>query len=185
MPTSLPQTYLIILSSLLFILAILVGRQVFKVRGNEIKLLKLEKSGAIDSSNSEKLYELGSAQLNKRLYPQASLTLKKALKKINDEPDDARAIIENALGFSLAAQDNFTEAIKHYQNAINVKNDYPVAMNNLAYAKQKLLKETDAYEIYQKVLMLDPKNKTAKKQIEKINKMRKNNSENIIYKKGF
>ena len=40
-----------------------------------------------------------------------------ALKEIKDEPDDARAIIENALGFALAAQDNFNEAIKHYKNA--------------------------------------------------------------------
>ena len=63
MPSSLPQTYLIILGSLLLILAIVVGRQVFKVRRNEINLVKLEKSGAVDSSNSETLYELGSAQL--------------------------------------------------------------------------------------------------------------------------
>ena len=111
MPTSLPQTYLIILGSVLFILSIVVGRQVFKVRRNEINLVKLEKDGAINSSDSAKLYELGSAQLNKRLYPQATNTLKNALNKIKDEPEDARAIIENALGFALAAQDNFNEAI--------------------------------------------------------------------------
>ncbi len=185
MPASLPQTYLIILGSLLFILAILVGRQVLKVRRNEINLVKLEKSGAVDSSNSENLYELGSAQLNKRLYPQATNTLKKALKQIKEEPDEAKAIIENALGFSLAAQANFEEAIKHYQNAIKVKSNYPVAMNNLAYAKQKLLLESEAYKIYQDVLNIDPKNKTAKKQIARIDKMNTNSSSNIVYKKGF
>ena len=120
MPTSLPQTYLIILGTLLFILAIVVGRQVFKVRRNEINLVKLERDGAINSSDSAKLYELGSAQLNKRLYPQATNSLKQALKQIKDEPEEARAIIENALGFALAAQDNFNEAIKHYKNAIKV-----------------------------------------------------------------
>ncbi len=185
MPSSLPQTYLIILSSLLFILAIVVGRQVLKVRRNEVNLVKLEKSGAVDSSNSEQLYELGSAQLNKRLYPQATNTLKKALKQIKEEPDEAKAIIENALGFSLAAQDKFEEAIKHYENAIKVKSNYPVAMNNLAYAKQKLLLETESYEIYKDVLKIDPRNKTAKKQIARMDKMNSNNSRNIIYKKGF
>ena len=45
MPSSLPQTYLIILGSILFILAIVVGRQVLKVRRSEINLVKLEKSG--------------------------------------------------------------------------------------------------------------------------------------------
>ena len=185
MPSSLPQTYLIILGSILFILAIVVGRQVLKVRRSEINLVKLEKSGAIDSSNSEKLYELGSAQLNKRLYPHATNTLKKALKQIKEEPDEAKAIIENALGFALAAQDNFKEAVKHYQDAIKVKSDYPVAMNNLAYAKQKLLLESEAYKIYQDVLKVDPGNKTAKKQVAKIDKMNANKSKNIIYKKGF
>ena len=185
MPSSLPQTYLIILTSILLILAIVVGRQVFKVRRNELKLLKLEKNDSIDSSNPEDLYELGSAQLNKRLSPQATNTLQKALTKIKDQPDDAKAIIENALGFSLAAQDNFKEAIKHYQNAIKVKNNYPVAMNNLAFAKQKTLEEREAFQIYQEVLKIDPKNKTALRQIEKINKINQNSSNSIISKKGF
>ncbi|AAQ00867.1 MULTISPECIES: tetratricopeptide repeat protein [Prochlorococcus] len=185
MPSSLPQTYLVILTSILLILAIVVGRQVLKVRRNEINLAKLEKSGAIDSSKSENLYELGSAQLKKRLYPQATISLKKALKQITDEPSEAKAIIENALGFSLAAQDKFNEAIKHYKNAIREKNDYPVAMNNLAFAKQKLLQEDEAYDLYKEVLEIDPNNKTAIKQLGKLNKRKKSSSENIIYKKGF
>ncbi len=185
MPESLPQTYIIILGSILFILAIVVGRQVFKVRRNEITLLSLEKDGAENSENSAKLYELGSAQLNKRLYPQATNTLKQALKQIKDEPDEAKAIIENALGFALAAQDKFNESIKHYNNAIKAKPDYPVALNNLAYAKQKLSQKDEAYEIYKTVLEIDPKNKTAKKQIKNITKLKKASSERIIYKKGF
>ena len=71
----------LILGSLLFILAIVIGRQVFKVRTNEINLVKLEKDGATNSENPAKLYELGSAQLNKRLYPQATNSLKLDLKK--------------------------------------------------------------------------------------------------------
>ena len=58
-------------------------------------------------------------------------------------------------------------------------------MNNLAYAKQKLLLESEAYKIYQDVLKIDPGNKTAKKQLAKIDKMNANKSKNIIYKKGF
>ena len=185
MPTSLPQTYLIILGSLLFILAIVVGRQVFKVRRNEMNLVNLERDGAINSTDSAKLYELGSAQLNKRLYPQATNTLKNALSQIKDEPEDARAIIENALGFSLAAQDNFNAAIKHYKNAIKAKPNYPVALNNLAFAKQKLSQKDEAYEIYRKVLEIEPKNKTASRQIKNIDKINKNGSDRIIYKKGF
>ena len=58
-------------------------------------------------------------------------------------------------------------------------------MNNLAYAKQKLLQESEAYKIYQDVLKVDPGNKTAKKQVAKLDRMNATKSKNIIYKKGF
>jgi len=185
MTFSLPQTYLIGLSGLLLIIAILVGRQFFRVRKDEIELLKLEKSASKESKNAENLYELASVQLRKRLYPQATLSLKQALKNIKEEPSEAKAIIENALGFSLAAQDNFKEAVIHYQKAILAKGEYPVALNNLAFAKQKLLQEDEALDLYKKSLSIDPKNKTAKRQIEKIQKRQENTSSNIVYKKGF
>ena len=38
---------------------------------------------------------------------------------------------------------------------------------------------------YLSILNIDPKNKTAKKQIARIDKMNTNNSSNIVYKKGF
>ncbi|ABX09720.1 tetratricopeptide repeat protein [Prochlorococcus marinus] len=185
MNLSLPQTYLIGLSVLLAIIAVLVGRQVLKVRKDEIELIKLEQSGNSESNDSAKLYELASVQLKKRLYPQAIATLKKSIKALKDEPNDAKAIIENALGFALAAQDKFKEAITHYQKAIKEKPDYPVAINNLAFAKLKLLEENEAFELYQSVLTMDPKNKTAKKQISKMQKRKEFSTDNIVYKKGF
>ncbi len=185
MSFSLPQTYLIGLSGLLLIIAILVGRQFFKVRKDEIELVKLEKSNSNQSKNAENLYELASVQLRKRLYPQAIISLKEALKSLKEEPTEAKAIIENALGFALAAQDNFKEAVIHYQKAIVAKEEYPVALNNLAFAKQKLSQEEEAILLYKKVLNLDPKNKTAKRQLEKVQKRQQNSSSNIIYKKGF
>ncbi len=185
MDLSLPQTYLIGLSALLLIIAILVGRQVLRVRRDEIELIKLEKNENNASTDSAKLYELASVQLRKRLYPQAISNLKRSLKILNNEPEEAKAIIENALGFALAAQENFKEAIDHYQKAIKAKSDYPVALNNLAYAKQKILEESEAYEIYKRVLKIDPKNKTANRQVKKIEKRSNTSSTNIIYKKGF
>ncbi len=185
MTFSMPQTYLIGLTSLLLIISILVGRQLLKVRKAEIQLVKLEKNASSDSENAENLYELASVQLKKRLYPQAIISLKQALKNLKEEPSEAKAIIENALGFSLAAQDNFKEAVEHYEKAIRAKSDYPVALNNLAFAKQKLLLEDEAFNLYKKVLNIDPKNKTAKRQLEKISKLKQNSSSNIVYKKGF
>ena len=110
MTFSMPQTFLIGLTSLLLIISILVGRQLFRVRKDEIELVKLEKNASGASKNAENLYELASVQLRKRLYPQATLSLKQALQSLKEEPSEAKAIIENALGFALAAQDDFESA---------------------------------------------------------------------------
>ena len=138
MNTHLPQAYLIGLIGLLAIVAVLVGRQLLRVRQDEIDLLKLEKAGTSSSKNAAELYELASVQLRKRLYPQATSTLKKAIKLLEAEPLEAKALIENALGFALAAQDDFESAVGHYRTALKAKADYPVALNNLAFAKERL-----------------------------------------------
>ena len=108
---------------------------------------------------------LASVQLRKRLYGQAIDNLKLALRKAQAEkaPDEARALIENAYGFALAAQSRFPEAIRHYRNALQVKPDYPVALNNLAYALGKQGSSEEALASYQKVLALEPANTTARK----------------------
>ena len=170
MDTLLPKAYLFGLTGLLLIVAFLVGRQVLKVRRDEVSLVKLEKGGANASKDSAALYELASVQLRKRLYPQAATTLRKALKRLDNEPGEAKALIENALGFSLAAQEDFSSAISHYKAAIKAKSDYPVAINNLAFAKQRLNQEDEAKELYKEVLNIDPRNKTATRQIKQLEK---------------
>ena len=185
MNISLPESYLIGLSSLLFVIAILVGRQFLRTRTDEMKLIELEKGGIEASTSAGELYELGSVQLRKRLYPQATATLKKALKEIKEEPNEAKALIENAIGFSLAAQNDFKSAIIHYKQAIKTKADYPVALNNLAFAKKRLLANDEALNIYQNVLKIDPNNKTAMRETKRLNKTKNNNTENSTNRKGF
>ena len=181
----LPQTYLLALTGLLVIVAVLVGRQLLKVRRDEVELIKLEKVGANTSKDAAELYELASVQLRKRLYPQAITTLRKALKRLDNEPSEAKALIENALGFSLAAQEDFESAVGHYKTALKAKEDYPVALNNLAFAKQRLKQENEALDLYKKVLIIDPKNKTAKRQIMQLEKSNKNNLESSKDSLGF
>ena len=56
MIANLPQTYLIGLCLLLVIIAILVGRQLYKVRKDEMKLIKLEKEDSNTKEDSAKMY---------------------------------------------------------------------------------------------------------------------------------
>jgi Flp pilus assembly protein TadD len=106
-------------------------------------------------------------QLRKRLYGQAVDNLKLALRKAQAEkaPDEARALIENAYGFALAAESKFPEAIRHYRSALQIKPDYPVALNNLAFALGKLGEPQEARDAYARVLDLEPANSTARKGI--------------------
>ena len=167
MDALLPQTYLIGLIVLLGVAAVVVGRQLWRVRADEVTLAKLEQKDGNQPSDAATLYELGSVQLRKRLYGQAAESLKQAMKKAEaaKEPAEAQAVIENALGFALAAQNNYKSAIRHYRLALAAKPAYPVALNNLAYALEKQLKLEEAKEAYEQVMALDASNKTARKRL--------------------
>lgn len=170
MESLLPQAYLIGLVVLLAVAAVAVGRQIWRVRGDEVTLARLERKDPDRPGDAGSLYELGSVQLRKRLYGQAADNLKQALKRAqaDREPAEAIAVIQNALGFSLAAQGQFKTAVKHYRQALQAKADYPVALNNLAFALEKQLKTEEAAATYRQVLDLDAANKTAKKRLARL-----------------
>ena len=170
MDTLLPQAYLIGLVAILLVAAFVVGRQIWRVRRDEVTLARLDGKGDQAPNSAAELYELGSVQLRKRLYGQAVDNLKRALRRaeVDGEPTEAQALIENALGFGLAAQTNYKTAVRHYRSALAAKPDYPVALNNLAYALEKLSQFEDAQQAYQRVLELEPSNKTALKRLQRL-----------------
>ena len=79
--------------------------------------------------------------------------------------------------------------MKHYKAAINAKGDYPVALNNLAFAQERLLQPEEAAELYRKVLDLEPDNSTAKKRLKRIERQLSAGSKSMSPKttdrKGF
>ena len=168
MDVSLPQAYLVGLLLLLGTASVLVARQILRVRRDESALARLEAQAKASEKSAGDLYELASVQLRKRLYGQATENLKLAAKRASGEPSEAQALIENALGFALAAQSNYNGAIKHYRAALRAKSDYPVALNNLAFALEKQQKSDEAMETYAKVLELDASNKTAKRRLKRL-----------------
>ena len=171
MDFTLPQAYLAGLIVLLSGAAVVVARQILRVRRDEAALAKLEAQGRSGEQTAADLYELGSVQLRKRLYNQATETLKLAAKRASGEPPEAQAVIENALGFALAAQNNYSAAIRHYRSALKAKPAYPVALNNLAYALEKQQKADEARATYEQVLALDSANRTAQKRLKRLNNL--------------
>lgn len=170
----LPDAYLLGLIGLLAIAAVAVARQILRVRADELTLSRLggDRKANSTSMDAASLYELASVQLRKRLYGQAIDTLKAALKQSDQEgaPAEALALMENAMGFALAAQNKYPAAIRHYRAAIKAKPDYPVALNNLAFALEKQAKSEEARQTYSQVLELDPDNKTAVRRLKSLDR---------------
>ena len=179
------QSYLIILFVVLIIISIFVFRQFLRTRKEELNLVKFEQKGLNSLTKASELYEFGSIQIKKRLYTDATKTFLKAIEFYDNEPNEAKAIIENALGFSYAAQNQFKKAIKHYNSAIKSLPSYIVALNNLASAQQRLLEYDLAYTTYQKVLLIDPNNKTAIKKSKELEKRKNYTPYKGIKDKGF
>lgn len=165
----LPQAYLLGLIALLGIAAVVVGRQILRVRRDELAMARLGGNDKASSTprDATTLYELASVQLRKRLYSEAQVNLKQALKLADAEnaPAEARALMENALGFTLSAQSKYAAAVRHYRAALRARADYPVAINNLAFALEKQAKPDEARTLYERVLQLEASNKTARKRL--------------------
>jgi tetratricopeptide (TPR) repeat protein len=165
----LPQAYLLGLIVLLTVAAVAVGRQILRVRRDEATLARLGGNDGPSGrpNDAAGLYELGSVQLRKRLYGQAGDTLRQALRLAQAEPapSEALALIENALGFALAAQGRYPAAVRHYRAALKARAEYPVAMNNLAFALEKQQKPEEARRLYEQVLQLESGNSTASKRL--------------------
>jgi Flp pilus assembly protein TadD len=170
----LPDAYLLGLIGLLAIAAVVVARQILNVRRDEVILSRLGGTTKADGRSQEaaSLYELASVQLRKRLYGQATDTLKAALRQSESEgcPPEAVALMENAMGFALAAQNKYPAAIRHYRAALKAQPTYPVALNNLAFALEKQGKEEEARQSYNQVLALDPGNKTAVRRLKSLDR---------------
>ncbi len=179
------QSYLIILFVILIIISIFVFRQFIRTRKEELNLVKFEQKGLDSLTKASELYEFGSIQIKKRMYTEATKTFKKAVENYENEPDEAKAIIQNALGFSYAAQNQFKQAIKHYNSAIKSLPEYTVALNNLASAQQRLLEYDLAYATYKKVLIIDPNNQTAIKKSRELEKRNNYAPYKGIKDKGF
>lgn len=179
------QSYLIILFVVLVIISVFVFRQFLRTRKEELNLVKFEQKGLDSLIKASELYEFGSIQIKKRLYTESTKTFLKAIEYYESEPNEAKAIIENALGFSYAAQNEFKKAIKHYNLAIKFLPEYTIALNNLASAQQRLLEYDIAYATYKKVLLIDPNNQTAIKKSKELEKRNNYSPYKGIKDKGF
>ena len=162
--------YLGILLALLSVATFFVIRQVWVTRRVEKTLSKLQAKLTSEKGSAVEYYELGSILLDKKLYAQASVYLKKALKELSEEEIDNSVLVHNALGYAYFAQDQFDLAIRQYNEALKISPGYVTALNNLAHAYERKQLMPQALETYEKSLATEPSNETAKRRADSLRK---------------
>ncbi len=162
--------YLGILLVLLSIAAFFVVRQVWVTRRVELTLSDLQAKLMKENGSALEYYELGSILLDKKLYVQASVYLKKALKELSIEEEENAVLVHNALGYAFFAQDQFDLAIRQYNEALKISPGYVTALNNLAHSYERKQLMPQALETYEKSLAAEPSNETAQRRAASLRK---------------
>ncbi len=163
--------YLGILLGLLSIATFFVVKQVWVTRRVELTLSDLQTKLTNGKGDAVEYYELGSILLDKKLYAQAAVYLKKALKELSKEgTSENEVLVHNALGYAYFAQDQFDSAIRQYNEALKISPGYVTALNNLAHAYERKQLMPQALETYEKSLTAEPKNETAQRRAASLRK---------------
>ena len=168
--TNLLLTYLVTLLVLLGVAAVLVFRQVYKTRRVEGTLSRLQAKLTKEKGTAQEHYELGSLMVDKKLYSQAIIHLKQALKLLDKEESEKAAMIYNALGFSYFAQEKYDVAIRQYKEALDIAPGYVTALNDLGHSYERKQLIAQSLESYEKALEYEPSNKTAKRRADSLRK---------------
>jgi tetratricopeptide (TPR) repeat protein len=168
-PENFPVVYVIALLILLSATGVFVFLQVFKTRKLESAMGRLQRKLKQEKGTALDYYELGSIQLDKRLYAQSIINFQRAL-KADELEGDALAAVYNALGFAYFAQEQYDLAMKQYKEALKFSPDYVIAMNNLGHSYERKQLASQALAIYEQALALEPQNSTALRRAEALRK---------------
>jgi len=161
-----PLLYLVALAGILSVVGYFVLREVLRIRAQGRVIRQLQPRLSKGKGSPQEHYELGSVYLQKRLYDQAIVQLKKALEVAGENIPP----VCNALGFAYFSQGQYDLAIRYYKDAVAADPGYVTAWNNLAHAYEKKNLYGPGLEAYETVLQLDPKNAIAKRRAESLRK---------------
>ncbi|MBM0741845.1 tetratricopeptide repeat protein [Phormidium sp. CLA17] len=169
MNTDLPILYIGLLLVILVAAGWAVLRQILQTRKVENSLERLQSKLTKEKGTAQEYFELGSIYLTKRIYAQASVQFKKALKDENISIEE-NALIYNALGFAYFSQEQYDLAIRHYKDSLKANPNYVTALNNIGHAYERKQLMAQALEAYEQVLLFEPENSTAKRRAESLRK---------------
>ena len=161
MENLLPLTYLLILLTILSTLAFFLVQEILKKRKLEDNLYEIQKKVRTNKATSEDHYLLGTLYLSKKLFDQAIIQFRYALKGWDTKDKEGLANLYNTIGFTYFESEQYDLAIYYYKEALQNLQTYTTAWNNLGYAYEKKKLFSDALESYSNVLSYDRENEIA------------------------
>lgn len=157
----LPLIYLNVLLAILTFITVFLFKQIFQKRKIEKALSELQVKVKSNDANGEDHYLLGTIYLSKKLFDQAILQFRYALKLWDKEDKEGIANLYNTVGFTYSESNQYDLAIYYYNEAIKNLSNYTIALNNLGYAYEKKGELVDALKMYKAVINYDKKNEVA------------------------
>jgi tetratricopeptide (TPR) repeat protein len=161
MENVLPLIYLLVLLCLLSSLAFFLVTEILKKQNLETTLYDLQKKVRKKEATYEDYYLLGTLYLSKKLFDQAIIQFRYALKTWNNTDTGGLANLYNTIGFTYFESEQYDLAIYYYKEAIKNLNDYVTAWNNLGYAYEKKRMISEAVKSYKTVLGYEDDNQVA------------------------
>jgi tetratricopeptide (TPR) repeat protein len=161
----LPLVYLLVLLGSLSIVTIVIGKEIIKKRQIELQLAELQNKIRIKECGCEDYYNLGKIYLSKKLFDQAIIQFRYALKLWDRDDREGLANLYNTVGFTYSETNQYEIAIYYYQEARKCIKNYIAALNNLGFAYEKKQLIYEAITIYREVLDYDSENEIATNRI--------------------
>jgi tetratricopeptide (TPR) repeat protein len=170
MDNILPLIYLLVLLASLSLVTVVIGKEVIKKRQIELELAELQNKIRTKECTYEDYYDLGKIYLSKKLFDQAIIQFRYALKLWDLEDTEGLANLYNTVGFTYAETEQYEIAIFYYQEAIKYVKNYIAALNNLGFAYEKKQLINEALQIYEEVTNYDSENEIATNRILVLNR---------------
>jgi tetratricopeptide (TPR) repeat protein len=174
MENLLPLTYLLILLTILSSLAFFLIQEILKKRNLESSLYDLQKKVRENKANGSDHYLLGTFYLSKKLFDQAILQFRYALKDWDTNDKPGLANLYNTIGFTYFENNQYDLAIYYYKESIKSVTNYTTAWNNLGYAYEKRKLLAEALDSYKSVLIYDDRNEVANSRFQILKRRVKN-----------
>lgn len=157
--------YTILFSLIILCLIAFLIQEIQKSRFLDLEITRLRKKIYQEKATEKDYYNLANIYIKKKLYSQAQQEFLKILENKNLDKSQL-ALIYNSLGYIYSEQEQYESAIEYYKKALSYIPDFILARVNLARIFELKNLKIEAINMYEEILIFDPKNEFAKRKLQ-------------------